>query len=468
MANVKEIKMELSGNKFPISDQEIPSLTARDYQERINRLLQLAGERKLTHLIVYGDREHFANIHFLTGYDPRFEETLLILSQDNLPLLLVGNEGWSYSRIIPFPINRELFQSFSLVGQPRGNSRKLAEIFSVAGIKNSSQIGVIGWKSFSRADTVDYRYWVEIPAYIIETLTQAVKRENILNANDFMIHNEYGLRINLDVKELIRLEIAGTMVSRKVFNVINNLRPGISEMEASANLNIDGYPIATHPNINFGADNVSLGLASPTFTRKLAIGDPISIGFGYWGALVHRASLYANSAEDIPAELRSRTILFFKKYFETMAVWYESLQIGISGGAIYNEVKKAAGGLDELGIVLNPGHLIHTDEWTNSPFFESSEHKLFSGMGIQCDFFAAKNNPYIGAHVEDGVLLADSVMREKIKKLFPASWSRIIKRRELMKNILGINLAAEVLPTSDIQGMLFPYMANPKIVLSKL
>ncbi|HZS93019.1 MAG TPA: hypothetical protein VFE42_36710 [Chloroflexota bacterium] len=30
-------------------------------------------------LLVYVDREHFANLAYLTGFDPRFEEALLIL-----------------------------------------------------------------------------------------------------------------------------------------------------------------------------------------------------------------------------------------------------------------------------------------------------------------------------------------------------------------------------------------------------
>ena len=30
-------------------------------------------------LVVYADREHLANIAFLSGYDPRFEEALLLL-----------------------------------------------------------------------------------------------------------------------------------------------------------------------------------------------------------------------------------------------------------------------------------------------------------------------------------------------------------------------------------------------------
>ena len=37
-----------------------------------------------------------------------------------------------------------------------------------------------------------------------------------------------------------------------------------------------------------------------------------------------------------------------------------------------------------------------------------------------------------------------------------------------MKEILGIHIADELMPTSDIQAMLFPYMGDTKIVISKI
>jgi hypothetical protein len=39
--------------------------------------------------MVYADREHFANMAYLTGFDPRFEEALLILTQDHQRCWLV-------------------------------------------------------------------------------------------------------------------------------------------------------------------------------------------------------------------------------------------------------------------------------------------------------------------------------------------------------------------------------------------
>jgi hypothetical protein len=46
--------------------------------------------------VVYADREHCANLLHLTGFDPRFEEALLLLSADGRRKLLVGNECLGY------------------------------------------------------------------------------------------------------------------------------------------------------------------------------------------------------------------------------------------------------------------------------------------------------------------------------------------------------------------------------------
>ncbi len=39
-------------------------------------------EKSMTHLIIYGDREHFANLSYVTGgYDSRFEESIFYYSK---------------------------------------------------------------------------------------------------------------------------------------------------------------------------------------------------------------------------------------------------------------------------------------------------------------------------------------------------------------------------------------------------
>ena len=58
-----------------------PPPSTSELEARIDKLRASMEERKLTHIVVYGDREHFANLAYLTGFDPRFEESLLIVGK---------------------------------------------------------------------------------------------------------------------------------------------------------------------------------------------------------------------------------------------------------------------------------------------------------------------------------------------------------------------------------------------------
>ena len=111
-----------------------PAIPAASYEARIVAALDRGARAGYDALIVYGDREHSANIAFLTGYDPRFEEALLILQAGRKPALLLGNEGMGYSAISPVDLERVLYQTFSLPGQPRGESPLLSDILTDAGL----------------------------------------------------------------------------------------------------------------------------------------------------------------------------------------------------------------------------------------------------------------------------------------------------------------------------------------------
>src|SRR5438067_11771252 len=112
-----------------------PLIAAATYEARIERARQRAVEAGYDALVVYGDREHFANLAYLTGYDPRFEESLLVLVPGRKPSLLVGNEGMAYSPVSPVDLERVLYQTFSLPGQPRTTSAPLAVILAETGLR---------------------------------------------------------------------------------------------------------------------------------------------------------------------------------------------------------------------------------------------------------------------------------------------------------------------------------------------
>src|SRR3989304_2579519 len=64
-----------------------PELPPRIFADRLARTRQRLAERGLDALVVYGDREHFATLAWLTNYDPRFEESLLVIFATGTPIL---------------------------------------------------------------------------------------------------------------------------------------------------------------------------------------------------------------------------------------------------------------------------------------------------------------------------------------------------------------------------------------------
>lgn len=75
----KQAKITLCEEPLPIQYDDFPAFTKEDYQERIEHLWKMEQAQNYDFIIIYGDREHFSNVDYFTGYDVRWEETLLIL-----------------------------------------------------------------------------------------------------------------------------------------------------------------------------------------------------------------------------------------------------------------------------------------------------------------------------------------------------------------------------------------------------
>ena len=146
----------------------MPVVPYATYEARIEALLERGQD--FDAFVVYGDREHSANIAYFTGYDPRFEEALLIILPGRKPKLLVGNEGWGYAELCAGPYDRVLYQTFSLPGQPRDRSPALKDILADCGLKSGQRIGAIGWKPFGAEDHGFGETALDLPSFIADTL----------------------------------------------------------------------------------------------------------------------------------------------------------------------------------------------------------------------------------------------------------------------------------------------------------
>src|SRR5215218_2569467 len=144
-----------------------PAIDTAEYERRCNETLALAGTPWVA---VYGDREHSANLLFLTGFDPRFEEGLLLLGPDKRRVLLVGNEGVVHTVVAGLPLRTELFQGFSLMGQPRESTPQLDRVLADVGLGTGDQIGVVGWKYLTATESDDPSRPAWAPAVIVDSL----------------------------------------------------------------------------------------------------------------------------------------------------------------------------------------------------------------------------------------------------------------------------------------------------------
>jgi hypothetical protein len=445
------------------SPSGLPELPLAEYEARLAAARARMSEDGLDFLVVYGDREHAANVAFLTGYDPRFEETLLVIGRAGRPLLLVGNEGLAYAAISPLDLECRLYQTFSLLGQPRDRSKPLETLLADFGLRQGRRVGVAGWKYFGQRETPAPALWLETPAFIVDTLRQlAGSHAHVVNATALLMDPEIGLRATNSADQLAYFECVATYCSQSVRDLLAGLRPGMTEYEAIQLMRLNGIPTACHPNLGSGP-RLALGLMSPS-GRVLQTGDPVLIGLGLQGALVARAGFLAYGPAELPAVAADYVEAVAKPYFAAAAAWWESLAIGASAG----EIAETVIGLLEpagLGPALNPGHLIHLDEWVNSPFFIGSPHRLRSGMALQCDIIPTPAAPYAPSNVEDGLALADAPLRAELARKHPATWARIEQRRRFMAESLGLRLRPEVLPFSNWPAVLNPYLLAPGLAL---
>ena len=134
--------------------------------------------------------------------------------------------------------------------------------------------------------------------------------------------------------------------------------------------------------------------------------------------------------------------------------------LGVRGGELYEIVHRHLGD-PFFGVSLNPGHLIHLDEWLHSPIYPGSEVGLQSGMAFQVDVIPATGGPYFTSNIEDGIALADESLRGEFAAAWPEAWSRIQARRVFMERELGIRLKPEVLPFSNLAAFLPPFLLSP-------
>jgi len=443
-----------------------PRATADEFQARIDATRAAMERQGLTHLVVYGDREHMGNLAYLTGFDPRFEEAILILAQQGDPLLVVGNECEGYLTVSPLyvagKLRSERYQPFSLLNQPRDGSRFVRDILGDEGIGEGTTVGCVGWKYFSDAEHPDAAHAIELPAYLVDTLRHLAGRDNVVNATALMMNPDTGLRTFAAPSEIAYFEYTNILASEGMKRMLLGLREGMTDHEVAQLARFNGEPLGCHMTMVTGATR-DCSLSGPT-GATIRRGDPFATNVCYWGSNSARAGWTASGEGDLPADARDYVAAFAGPYFEALAAWFDVLRIGTPGDDLARAISDRLP-FEKFGIFLNAGHLIHLEEWTSSPVYAGSTVRIHSGMVFQVDIIPS-SPAYFSTRMEDGVVIADEDLRRRLKAEYPECFSRCTARRRFMTEVLGIPLAEEVLPLSNMPGIVPPFFLDPHTILA--
>jgi hypothetical protein len=198
---------------------EAPRIPAATYAKRCREAYSRAG---CDWLVVYADREHLANIAFLSGYDPRFEEALLLLGPQEKRVLIVGNEGESYAPLASLPgLDIVLAQGMSLMGQDRALKPDLGAVLREAGIGSGQTIGLVGWKYFEPTEWDDASPGLFVPHYLVAMLGRIAGGSDALkDATRVLMHPTTGLRSTIDVDQIVLHEWGAARASAAVWRIV--------------------------------------------------------------------------------------------------------------------------------------------------------------------------------------------------------------------------------------------------------
>jgi Xaa-Pro aminopeptidase len=447
--------VEVPSANVPTTQPEIPPSLLVEACEELYRQAQCDW------VVVYGDREHVANMMFLTGFDPRFEEALFLLGPQGKRCFIVGNECLNYAAAAPIPGATVLLaQSLSLMGQDRSLRPSLEDSLRECGMVKGDRIGVVGWKYLEPEEWSGDQPAFFVPDVIIALLSRiAGTRANLTDVTALLMHPQTGLRSIAGPEYIALFEWAAARSSAALWRVIAGITEGESEYEAASRMGYEGELFSCHMMLTSAPPDTSIiSFRSPS-ARRVRKGDCASGAIGYWGGLSGRAGLIETQGDAF--------LDMAKGYFESVLAWYEAADLGVTGGEIDAVVTER---LARIGMspALNPGHLISFEEWSHSPIRPGSAETMRSGMPFQVDIIPAPMSAGWKIKCEDGIVFADPALRAKLKSRYPEMYQRIEARRQFIRSEIGIDLKDSILPLSATPLCMPPFWLTPGKILTRI
>ncbi len=437
-------------------------LTTETMVERKNKIVSRMKAEGFDALVVYADKEHGGNFEYLTGFIPRFEEGLLVITCSGDATLILGNENIKMVNHSRLPAELKHCPYFSLPNQPMSNEKDLDVLFKEVSLHTMSKVGLVGWKMFTTSHA-DNKKLFDVPFFIVDSMNKILHSNAVLeNAADLFIGGNYGARIQNNENEIAHYEYGANLASNCILSALDAVEVGVREVELGALLAAEGQ-YQTVVSIAATGQRFEYANFYPTY-KKVELGKPLSLTTGFKGGLSSRTAFVVNDESELPSEQADYLDRMAKPYFGAVATWLKNIKVGMTGHELYNIVEEAFPKA-QYGWHLNPGHLCADEEWMSSPIYNNSKETLKSGMILQIDIIPSVQG-YAGVSAEESIALADESLKLLIKNAYPELWDRIVARRYYLENVLNLELSEDVILLSNAVAYMRPYMLNKQLALT--
>ena len=435
-------------------------MTDQTMIRRKEKVLAKMREKGLEKLVIYEDEQHYGNFAYLVGFYTRFEEALLILDQDGTMTLMLGNENLNKAGKARFDCKSVHVSLFSLPNQPNRNEKSLEELMRDAGLRPGMRTGLAGWKLFTDRVNLCGTFY-DVPCYLVETIRKILGSEALLSNETEIFIGENGVRTTNCANEIAHYEYGASLASDGMLDAMDLLDVGVKETQLGDVMVKDGQHTCV-TTIAAAGERFVKGNMFPT-DREVKRGVPVSLTVGYAGGSSSRAGYAVACREELPEEGRNYMEELAMPYFGAYAAWLEQIRIGMKGRELFEIVENMLP-RETYHWTLCPGHLTAEEEWMSSPVYENSEELLRSGMIFQIDIIPSKPG-MAGVCAESTVVLADEVLKEEIRTEYPAMWERMERRKQYLREELGLSISEDLLPMCGTVAYLRPYLLNKKCVL---
>ena len=296
------------------------------------------------------------------------------MSDRDRPLLVVGNECQGYLTVSPLfvegPLRSERFQPFSLLNQPRDQSRFLREILAEEGSPRGAAWAASDGNTSATPSIRTGAMRSTCPRTSSMPSAKLAGRDDVVNATDLLMHPHHGLRTFCSPSDIAYFEY--TNVPRLGGDAADALRgAGRHARQRSRHA---GWLERRAPRLPHDARDRRQPRARPVRPHRRAGSARGSPGEQHLvlGQQHLPGGLGRCGPEDLPERARDYVEAFAGPYFEVMAEWFARLRLGTPGGELAALVAEKLP-FDRFGIFLNAGHLIHLEEWVSSPIYPGSE-----------------------------------------------------------------------------------------------